>query len=191
MLARGNPRVCGGNNNSNNDNANNHNSNDGANDGSNINTTRAARTFGNNVGAADGITACVYDHRASTSTCEVTLQWLLTATVLLEPIVVENPIDAVTDVNIYMRDECFAIAGCGTLATLFMSPMGSTIIIPARAPGGRRKGTLALSSQTMGVTKSSAASPTLRTATATRNATPTFTKLVAPKTGSRQISTGL
>jgi hypothetical protein len=88
MLARGDPRVRGGNNNANNNNAN--NNNDGANYEGNTNATRAARIFGNNVGAADSITACVDDHRASASTCEVTLQWFLTTTLLLEPIVVEN-----------------------------------------------------------------------------------------------------
>jgi hypothetical protein len=47
----------------------------------NGNANMASRMFGNNVGAADGITT--YDHRASHATTESSLQWFLTAATLL------------------------------------------------------------------------------------------------------------
>jgi hypothetical protein len=64
--------------------------------------------FGNNVGATEDITT--YDHQSSHTTTESSLQWFLTATMLLVPTVVEDPTGAIADANIDLRDTSFAIA---------------------------------------------------------------------------------
>jgi hypothetical protein len=95
-----------------NDGGDNGNGNGNGDGNGNGNANMASRMFGNNVGAADGITT--YDHRASHATTESSLQWLLTAAMLLFPIVVEDSTAAIANANIDLRDMCFTIAGRAT-----------------------------------------------------------------------------